>query len=138
MPNEKYLKSVREFVTRKIVLIFDECTEWISSKSWWYTPFDKVYPDIAMFGKALGNGYAITAVVEIESNEKAKNSFISSTMWRKSWFCRCISNTKGNGENKSFNQIIKNGKYINMMWMKLSKKYSLNLRIKRFEMHYLV
>ena len=23
----------------------------------------KVYPDVAMFGKALGNGYAITSVI---------------------------------------------------------------------------
>ena len=42
----------------------------------------KVYPDIAMFGKALGNGYAITAVVgNRKVMKKAKNSFISSTMW---------------------------------------------------------
>ena len=42
----------------------------------------KVYPDLCMFGKALGNGYAITAVIgKKKFMKKAENSFISSTFW---------------------------------------------------------
>ena len=41
-----------------------------------------VNPDMAMFGKALGNGYAITAVIgKREVMEAAQKSFISSTFW---------------------------------------------------------
>ena len=41
-----------------------------------------VEPDMAMFGKALGNGYAITAVLGKRSiMEAAQNTFISSTFW---------------------------------------------------------
>ena len=29
----------------------------------------KIYPDIAMFGKAIGNGYALTAIIGKENNE---------------------------------------------------------------------
>ena len=37
---------------------------------------------MAMYGKALGNGYAITAVVGKRSiMENANTNFISSTMW---------------------------------------------------------
>ena len=37
---------------------------------------------MAIFGKALGNGYAITAVLgKDEVMEKAKKSFMSSTFW---------------------------------------------------------
>ena len=37
-------------------------------------------PDIAMFGKALGNGYAITAIVGRQAvMEAAQSTFISST-----------------------------------------------------------
>ena len=44
--------------------------------------FFKVNPDIALFGKALGNGYAITAIVGKKNiMQSAKNSFISSTFW---------------------------------------------------------
>ena len=39
-------------------------------------------PDIAIFGKALGNGFAITAVIGKKNiMEKAKDTFISSTFW---------------------------------------------------------
>ena len=48
-------------------------------------------------------------------------------------FVAALATLKEMEKTKSFNQIIKNGKYINMMWMKLSKKYNLNLRIKGFE-----
>jgi glutamate-1-semialdehyde 2,1-aminomutase len=41
-----------------------------------------VDPDIAMFGKALGNGYAITAIIGTRSvMEEAQSTFISSTFW---------------------------------------------------------
>ena len=37
---------------------------------------------MAMFGKALGNGYAITAVIgKDEIMSEAQESFISSTFW---------------------------------------------------------
>ena len=37
---------------------------------------------MAMFGKALGNGYAITAIIgKREVMEAAQTSFISSTFW---------------------------------------------------------
>ena len=43
---------------------------------------ENIEPDIAMFGKALGNGYAISAIIgEQEVMEKAQLSFISSTFW---------------------------------------------------------
>ena len=44
--------------------------------------FYNVEPDMAIFGKALGNGYAITATIgRREIMEAAQTSFISSTFW---------------------------------------------------------
>ena len=41
-----------------------------------------VDPDLIMFGKAMGNGYGITAVVgRREVMESAQTTFISSTFW---------------------------------------------------------
>ena len=41
-----------------------------------------IYPDICIFGKTLGNGYAITSIIgKKEIMECANNSFISSTFW---------------------------------------------------------
>ena len=42
----------------------------------------KIYPDIAILGKTLGNGYAITAVLGKEKfMNNSSRSFISSTFW---------------------------------------------------------
>ena len=60
---------------RGIVLIFDECTSGFRET---YGGLHKLYgvnPDIAIFGKALGNGYAITAVVGKRNNEKCSKFF---------------------------------------------------------------
>ena len=41
-----------------------------------------VEPDMAMFGKALGNGYAVTATIgRREVMKSAQSTFISSTFW---------------------------------------------------------
>ena len=41
-----------------------------------------VEPDMAMFGKALGSGYAITAIIGREQiMQSAQRTFISSTFW---------------------------------------------------------
>jgi glutamate-1-semialdehyde 2,1-aminomutase len=42
----------------------------------------KVNPDMAIFGKALGSGYAINAIIgKKKIMKKAENTFISSTFW---------------------------------------------------------
>lgn len=82
-PDDGFLEKVRELATRRgIVLIFDECTSGFRQS---FGGMHKIYgvePDMAMFGKAMGNGYAITAVIgRREIMESAQTSFISSTFW---------------------------------------------------------
>lgn len=82
-PAPGFLESVRELATRKgIVLIFDECTSGFRQSFGGLHKLYGVEPDMAMFGKALGNGYAITATIgRREIMEAAQTSFISSTFW---------------------------------------------------------
>ena len=82
-PLPGYLEKVRELTYRNgIVLIFDECTSGFRET---YGGLHKKYgvnPDMAMFGKALGNGYAITAIIGTRDvMEAAQSTFISSTFW---------------------------------------------------------
>jgi glutamate-1-semialdehyde 2,1-aminomutase len=82
-PENGFLERVRELATKKgIVLIFDECTSGFRQS---FGGIHKIYgvePDMAMFGKAMGNGYAITAVIgRREIMQSAQTSFISSTFW---------------------------------------------------------
>ena len=74
---------MRELATRRgIVLIFDECTSGFRQTFGGLHKLYGVEPDMAMFGKALGNGYAITATIgRREVMEAAQTSFISSTFW---------------------------------------------------------
>jgi len=82
-PEDNFLEKVRKLATDKgIVLIFDECSSGFRESFGGIHTKYGVEPDIAMFGKAMGNGYAITAVLgRKEIMESAQSSFISSTFW---------------------------------------------------------
>ena len=67
---------------KKIILIFDECTSGFRETFGGIHLKYNVYPDLCMFGKALGNGYAITSVIGKEKiMQAAQKTFISSTFW---------------------------------------------------------
>jgi glutamate-1-semialdehyde 2,1-aminomutase len=82
-PDPGFLECVRELCTRLgTVLIFDECTSGFRETFGGLHKKYGVEPDMAMFGKALGNGYAITATIGRRAvMEAAQTSFISSTFW---------------------------------------------------------
>lgn len=82
-PAEGYLEGVRALCDEhNLVLIFDECTSGFRET---YGGLHKKYgvePDMCMFGKAMGNGYGITAVFGKRSvMEATQKTFISSTFW---------------------------------------------------------
>ncbi len=82
-PKNNFLQKIRKVCDKKnIILIFDECTSGFRETNGGIHKKYDVIPDIAMFGKAIGNGHAITAVIGKKSvMENAKSSFISSTFW---------------------------------------------------------
>jgi glutamate-1-semialdehyde 2,1-aminomutase len=82
-PEDDFLINVRELATKYgIVLIFDECTSGFRETFGGIFQKYGIEPDIAMYGKTIGNGYALTAVVgRQEIMEAAQKTFISSTFW---------------------------------------------------------
>ncbi len=82
-PKDDFLNKVRKLATKKnIILIFDECTTGFRETFGGLHKKYSIEPDMAMFGKAMGNGYAITAVIgRREIMEAAQSTFISSTFW---------------------------------------------------------
>lgn len=82
-PAPGYLEGVRKLATdRGAVLIFDECTSGFREAFGGLHLKYGVEPDMAILGKAMGNGYAITAVIGRRSvMEAAQSTFISSTFW---------------------------------------------------------
>ncbi len=136
LPDLEFLRKVRKFTKKNhIVLIFDECTTGFRRCLGGIHKTTNIKPDLAMFGKALGNGYAITAVLgRKEIMNEANKSFISSTFWsEKIGFVAGLSTLNEMEKTKSWKKIIKLGKYINKEWIKLRKKYNLDFNIKGIE-----
>ena len=82
-PKGDYLQKVRDLATEnKIVLIFDECTSGFRETFGGLHKKFNVEPDIAVFAKAIGNGYAISACIGRKKiMQAAQKTFISSTFW---------------------------------------------------------
>jgi glutamate-1-semialdehyde 2,1-aminomutase len=82
-PKGNFLRVVREIASRVgAVLIFDEITAGWRLNSGGAHLLYGVEPDIAVFGKGMSNGYAMSAVIGRRSvMEAAQKSFVSSTYW---------------------------------------------------------
>lgn len=82
-PQPGFLEQVRKIASELgAVLIFDECTSGFRRNLGGIHMFHGVVPDVAVFGKTLGNGYAINAVLGIRDvMDAASRTFISSTFW---------------------------------------------------------
>ena len=82
-PEGGFLEGVRALTLQHgAVLIFDECTSGFRRAMGGLHLDYGVEPDIATFGKTLGNGYAISAVIGSEAvMSSARDTFISSTFW---------------------------------------------------------
>jgi len=132
LPKDSFLQKVRKLANKKgIVLIFDECTSGFRKNYGGIHKIFKVNPDIALFGKALGNGYAITAIIgKKDIMKNAQKSFISSTFWTERIGPTAgIATLKEMKRLKSWEIIDKTGNQIIKKWNELGKKYDLNLQI---------
>jgi glutamate-1-semialdehyde 2,1-aminomutase len=82
-PAPGFLAGVRELTrSHGAVLIFDECTSGFRQVLGGLHLVHGVEPDLAIFGKTLGNGFAINAVIgRADVMSAADRTFISSTFW---------------------------------------------------------
>lgn len=82
-PENDFLKQIRDITEREnIVLVFDEITAGFRLCTGGSHLVLGVNPDIAVFGKALTNGYPLAAVIgKKQYMEAAQDTFISSTFW---------------------------------------------------------
>ena len=130
-PEDNFLHKVRELATeRSIVLIFDECTSGFRETFGGIHKKYDVEPDIAMFGKALGNGYAITAVIgRREVMNAAQTSFISSTFWtERIGPAAALKTLEVMEREKSWEKITQTGNVIRQGWQILAEKYALPVK----------
>ena len=131
-PRDDFLQKVRNIATaRGIVLIFDECTSGFRQTLGGLHKLYGVEPDMAIFGKTLGNGYAITASIgRREIMEAAQGSFISSTFWTERIGPAAGLKTLEVMERvRSYDQITRIGRTIEDGWRALAQKHGLAITI---------
>ena len=131
-PKKNYLQKIRKICNeKKIILIFDECTSGYRENMGGIHLKFKVNPDIAIFGKALGSGYAINAIIgKRKIMKKAENTFISSTFWgERIGYTAALSSISEFKRLNVFKLIEKNGKMIKSLWSYLSTKYKVPIKI---------
>ena len=131
-PNKDYLKEVKSICREnKILLMFDEITSAFRTHYGGHFNKYKVNPDIVTYGKALGNGYAINAIVG-KSNimKEANNTFISSTNWTEAvGFAAAISTLDKMKKINLHKRLTEIGLKVEREWYKLSKKYDIPIDI---------
>jgi glutamate-1-semialdehyde 2,1-aminomutase len=131
-PENNFLAEVRKLATEKgVVLIFDECTSGFRETFGGLHTKYGVEPDIAVYGKALGNGYAITAVVgRTEVMQAAQTSFISSTFWTERIGPTAALATLQEMERiSSWDEITSIGARVRVGWQTVADKYGIKIRI---------
>lgn len=131
-PKDNFLHKVRELATKRgIVLVFDECSSGFRQTFGGIHKMYGVEPDMAMFGKALGNGYAITATIgRREIMESAQSTFISSTFWtERIGPTAALKTLEVMEREKSWELITEIGTGIMARWRTLGQKHGLKLNI---------
>jgi glutamate-1-semialdehyde 2,1-aminomutase len=131
-PEDNFLQKVRDLATSKnIVLIFDECTSGFRETFGGIYKKYGVEPDMAMYGKTIGNGYALTAVVGRKSvMEAAQNTFISSTFWtERIGPTAALKTLEVMEELKSWNTITEQGTKMQKGWSDLAKKHEIDISL---------
>ena len=132
VPKNGFLEKVRDLATtNNIVLIFDECTSGFRETFGGLHKKYNVTPDMAIYGKALGNGYAITSVVgKKEIMDYVQNTFISSTFWtERAGPSAALKTLEIMEREKSWEYICELGEYINSGWAKAAENNNLDIKI---------
>jgi glutamate-1-semialdehyde aminotransferase len=135
-PTQVFLNEIQTVAReRDIVIVVDEIT------SGWRMTDGGIYklngfnPDIVVYGKAMGGGFAISAVVgRYEVMNEAQNTFISSTFWtERVGFAAALKTIEILTRDKVWEHLVRIGNRIGNGWMRLAKKHELKLHITDFK-----
>ena len=131
-PDSGFLETIRK-VTKKlgIVLIFDEISSGFRIYPGGSHMEYKIYPDIAVFSKAMGNGYPVAAIIGKKKFMKAaEKTFISSTTWTdKTGSAAALATIKKFRKEKVEKVLQDNGKKMQEGWKEYADKYGIKITL---------
>tara|TARA_B100001057_G_scaffold52754_1_gene46919 strand:+ start:798 stop:2108 length:1311 start_codon:yes stop_codon:yes gene_type:complete len=131
-PKNDFLKKVKILAKRNnIILIFDEITTGFKDNLGGLHLKLNVTPDIAIFGKAMGNGFPISAVIGKKKIMSLSNkSFISSTMWTEQiGFVAANATIEKLEKNKINKKNVRTGLKIKKIWKDCSRKNNIKIKV---------
>lgn len=131
-PAPGFLEGVRAIADRiGAVLIFDEITSGFRQTLGGIHLDYGVDPDVAVFGKALGNGFPISAVIgRSEVMDAAQDAFISSTFWtERSGYAAALATLDKMARCNVPDHLTRAGEKINDGWRDIAAKAGLDIRI---------
>ena len=135
-PTQEFLEGIQKIAEKRdIVIISDEIT------SGWRMTDGGVYkingfkPDIVVYGKGMGNGYAISAIVGKKVvMDEAQETFISSTFWtERVGFAAALKTIEILTREKVWEHLIRIGRMIGDGWEKMARKHGLKIQITDFK-----
>ena len=131
-PEPEFLQQVNEICRKKgLVLVVDEITSGFRMNLGGAFTEYELDPDLAVFGKALSNGFALSAVVgRGEVMSAAQDSFISSTYWTERTGCvAALATLKKMAAKNVSSHLIELGTRISQGWIDLAKKHGLEIEV---------
>lgn len=131
-PKGEFLETVRK-TTKKlgIVLVFDEITSgWRLIPAGAHLKFG-VNPDIAVFAKAMSNGYPMAAIIgNSEVMNIAQDTFISSTYWtERIGPVAALATIKKIREKNVPKYLSRIGKEVQQGWKESAKRHNLDIEV---------
>lgn len=135
-PSQEFLTGIQDLAkTYNIVIIVDEITSgWRLTDGGTYKLFN-FSPDLVVYGKGLGNGFAISAVVGKKNvMDIAQDTFASSTFWtERVGFVAALATIDKFCSNQVWKHLIHIGTEIGEGWKLSAQKYGLNMSITEYK-----
>ncbi len=131
-PEEGFLEGIRELANESgAVLIVDEISAGFRMNSGGAHLVLGLDPDIAVFSKAMGNGYAIGAVIgKGDVMEAAQKTFISSTYWtERIGPVAAIATIRKHQSANAGKHLMEIGEAIQQGWQEKAQKHGLAIHV---------
>jgi glutamate-1-semialdehyde aminotransferase len=131
-PEKKFVETIRRITREKdIVFVVDEITSGFRLNVGGAHLLYNIEPDIAVFAKAISNGYPMGAVIgRREVMQAAQGSFISSTYWtERIGTVAALATLKKLQTINVPVHLVKVGEMVQNGWMDKAKKYGLKIHV---------
>lgn len=131
-PKEGFLETIRQMTRSKgIPLVFDEVTSGLRMTSGGIHLKLGIEPDVAVFAKALGNGYPMAAIIgRAEIMQAAQNTFISSTYWTdKIGPVAALATLRKHRKLDVSSHLVYIGNLVQAGWKELARKHNVKINV---------